>query len=514
MQRLGFATIFALVLAACICVLNPVGFLGLFGAPIATVWAVALTVSGAFLLRSSAASLCADPAKARTAAAAAVSPLHRCLHILLLALSVPVFFEGSNIAARARYDKLGNAMLFDEMLIAVDEAFLGSFFPRGQFSLWLDTNPVIGVTTFFGRVASELLQVLYVSYYLWGNGLMIYLLYRYYSAATSPAAAASSAAAVAAAHADSAALVDASPYALSDGSVVNSPVAGLASPSSLSTLAPPLPLQLDAPTLAWHRLALTVAALVSTFHFNFLLNLVMPAVSPRIYLADAYVNPVKCLFLGDILRGAVTKAAARSFSAFPSGHCGLSWLTALAARRLGLKRLAPLSLAAAVCITTATLTLRYHYAADALGALLLLAWGRRVGCLGSQAAFAAAVTAGADPEAAAAAAAEADADADAEGGLVAKLRLAAAAGATAAGLPAWVAYALTPAPGSGSGGPRYVVLGKPSHLQQHRSASGQRGARSGGSGAGGAGSATGFVAATGLGEDDDDDGVVLDRMAP
>jgi hypothetical protein len=37
----------------------------------------------------------------------------------------------------------------------MDEALLGWAFPRGQLSLWLDTNEYIGVTTTIGMLYTE-----------------------------------------------------------------------------------------------------------------------------------------------------------------------------------------------------------------------------------------------------------------------------------------------------------------------------------------------------------------------
>ena len=40
----------------------------------------------------------------------------------------------------------------------MDEALLGWAFPRGQLSLFLDTNELIGVTTPIGMLMAEVLQ--------------------------------------------------------------------------------------------------------------------------------------------------------------------------------------------------------------------------------------------------------------------------------------------------------------------------------------------------------------------
>ncbi len=50
-----------------------------------------------------------------------------------------------------RYAQIGPALLYDEMFISMDESMFGWIFPRGQITLFLDTNTVIGVTTTFGE---------------------------------------------------------------------------------------------------------------------------------------------------------------------------------------------------------------------------------------------------------------------------------------------------------------------------------------------------------------------------
>ena len=141
----------------------------------------------------------------------------------------------------------------------------------------------------------------------------------------------------------------------------------------------------------WRRLSLVMSAWSSTFLLNMALNLLLPAVSPRIFIADAYKTEVKGIFLADILRSAVGKGAANSFSAFPSGHCGLSWLTVAIANAMGFQRYGRITYVAGAIITVATITLRYHYIIDAIAALILLRWGKFIGFLDSPEVFRAAV---------------------------------------------------------------------------------------------------------------------------
>jgi hypothetical protein len=251
-----------------------------------------------------------------------------------LAAAIPIFFEASNVVVRAMVAARPNTkLLYDDVFLSWDEALLGAFFPRGQFALWLDTSAWLGPTTFLGMVLCEVLQVAYASYYLWGNGLGLYLLYLY-----------------------------------------------LQQKYSMGSQFTP---ELDA--FHWTRLKMYISAWSGGFLFNFILNSMFPAVSPRIFLAGVYQNELQGLWLANILRGGLANAAANSYSAFPSGHCGLSWLAALLAHRLGFVKYSRAALGVGLLITLATQVLRYHYFVDMLCATLLVTFGMVVGGFETQA---------------------------------------------------------------------------------------------------------------------------------
>jgi len=291
--------------------INPIGLLGVMGAPMCTLWCVLLvTVT---LINANQERL-ESPSADWT----------RLLQFLLFASAVIIFFDGTNIANRARYAREGKALLHDEMLLRMDTALLGWAFPKGQISLWLDTNTVIGVTSTIGILCTEVLQVMYASYYLWGNGLGAWLAFQYFYRMLY--------------------LKQAKTARRSD-------------------------------RVEWRRIQMFLTAWLGTFLFNFLLNLAVPAVSPRIYIATDYKNEVRGVFFANLIRRALTSAASNTFSAFPSGHCGLSWLTAYIGYRIGYRQFFRASFAAAITITTATLCLRYHYFVDMLFATVLLGFG-------------------------------------------------------------------------------------------------------------------------------------------
>lgn len=239
-------------------------------------------------------------------------------------LVVPVYYDGVNVVNRYRYSIYGTSLLYDETLVAMDTSLLGWAFPKGQLALYLDNeSSIIGVNSYIGIVAAEILQLMYVSYYFWGNVLGVWLAYNYFWV---------------------------SGYKASR------------------------PSRYDSQNLRrreeWRRIQMFVTAWVGGFVINFMLNLMFPAVSPRIYLASNYTYEIRGLFFTKMLRSALTSAASGTFSAFPSGHCGQSWIAAILAYRMGYGLFTTMCACAAVVISLATIVLRYHYFVD-----FLFAWG-------------------------------------------------------------------------------------------------------------------------------------------
>ena len=66
-------------------------------------------------------------------------------------------------------------------LIDADNYLLGRWFPKGQLSLYLDTEKNIGVQSKIGEIYAEFFQWAYVSYYVHGPVLATYLLVKYYT---------------------------------------------------------------------------------------------------------------------------------------------------------------------------------------------------------------------------------------------------------------------------------------------------------------------------------------------
>ena len=250
----------------------------------------------------------------------------RGIQFVLAMLSVLIYYNGSNVVNRYRYSYRGHDMLYDSELLSMDEFLLGWLYPRGQLALYLDTQYEFGVTTQFGRFYAEILQLLYISYYFWGNAIGVYLAFQYFYYSV---------------------------YKKQRGTKKR---------------------------LQWRRIQMFVTAWVSTFVLNHLVNLCFPAMSPRIFIASEFKNELNGIWLLGGLRNAVTKAAANTYSAFPSGHCGLSILAAILSFRIGLQKwYSYLVLVTTVLIVLATQVLRYHYFVDFLFSIPLVCFGTWLG---------------------------------------------------------------------------------------------------------------------------------------
>eukprot|EP01089_Gocevia_fonbrunei_P019821 TRINITY_DN713_c0_g1_i3.p2 TRINITY_DN713_c0_g1~~TRINITY_DN713_c0_g1_i3.p2 ORF type:complete len:154 (+),score=26.03 TRINITY_DN713_c0_g1_i3:729-1190(+) len=116
-----------------------------------------------------------------------------------------------------------------------------------------------------------------------------------------------------------------------------------------------------------------------------MLNLLVPARSPRVYIADMYTIDLDGFGLAGLLRRSIYSASQGSFGAFPSGHVALSWVTALMAKKLwnNISWISPVltklhsqgCFFSAIMITLATLFLRYHYFMDVVCAFPLIVFG-------------------------------------------------------------------------------------------------------------------------------------------
>jgi membrane-associated phospholipid phosphatase len=231
------------------------------------------------------------------------------IYALLLLVAI-TYYDGTNIIQRIFYNKYGNEILWDQKLINWDTHLFGNFWPKGQLSLYLDTNTEYGVNTSFGYLYVEILQLFYISYYGFGHMIALYLLITYYQ-------------------------------------------------------------QFYNPNKIYRRLIYRLILMFCTtwtggFLLNYFCNFMFPAVSPRIYLKNEYVNDMHGIFFADWIKQKIEFAGAGTFGAFPSAHCGLSWIVPIISHRLNLRIFKWISGVAAIFVSIATVVLRYHYFVDFL----------------------------------------------------------------------------------------------------------------------------------------------------
>eukprot|EP00004_Rigifila_ramosa_P025391 TRINITY_DN7592_c0_g1_i1.p1 TRINITY_DN7592_c0_g1~~TRINITY_DN7592_c0_g1_i1.p1 ORF type:complete len:460 (-),score=113.45 TRINITY_DN7592_c0_g1_i1:64-1401(-) len=213
----------------------------------------------------------------------------------------------------------GDRELVDDHIVAIDSVLLGWLCPKGQLALCAQLSTLWTPSSPLGLLLTEYLQITYITYYFWGNGLLVVMMLIYLHSVAKRTLAESEA--------------------------------------------------------NWLRLQQTLLGIVGAYVANFGLNLLFPAVSPRLFLAGEYTVPLEGLFVAGFFNNMVKTAAADSFGAFPSGHVAQTWLASGLAYRLGFHQYSRVCHVAAVSMTLATLYLRYHYLCDVLGGLALMRFG-------------------------------------------------------------------------------------------------------------------------------------------
>jgi len=222
--------------------------------------------------------------------------------------------------------------LWDPVFLSMDTVLLGWIFPRGQVGLWAQSSALFSPAMPIGKLITEILQCTYMSYYFWGNGMILFLVLTSFRKATT---------------------------------------------RSSDTV--------GAGYTAWRRTRMLLYGWISAYCLNFLVNFITPAVSPRLWLGSEYNTPLEGLFLGQMFQNAIKSAAGgdpfkpKSFGAFPSGHVGLTWLAAISAGQLGFFKYQKFAVVGACLMTCAVVYLRYHYFVDALFASALVYTGLVVG---------------------------------------------------------------------------------------------------------------------------------------
>lgn len=234
---------------------------------------------------------------------------------LFLMLTIVIFYLGVNSIQKLRYDA-DNTIIWDPYLIQYDTYLFGKIFPEGQISLYLDQNLDFGVNTSIGYIYSEFLQLFYFTYYFWGNCLGVFLIYKYFYTT-----------------------------------------------DKLRK------------RIIYRLILMFLTSWVGGIILNLYVNLLFPAVSPRIYIT--YKNEIYGFFICDSIRTLLTNGSVNTFGAFPSMHSNLSWLIVILSYQMNFRYFKYISIIVAILITISTLIMRYHYFVDFVAGFILaliVAW--------------------------------------------------------------------------------------------------------------------------------------------
>ena len=231
----------------------------------------------------------------------------------VMILHLPAYYLSS---ARVTHSK----ELKDDSVIKLDTFFLGWAFEKGQVSLYLDQNDVIGPHTTFGMIFNSILQVFYFLYYL-----IPYI----------------------------------SIYAICLSRCIKETLfrkrgSGVKSQTY---------------DLNWNNLYFIFSVYNITYVLIFFVNTLVPASSPRLFIADLYEHPLNLKGFAAFLNK--TCKDNKSANSFPSGHVGETICIAYCLFCMKKKLSAVIVLISSIMIALATLFLRYHYFSDVLAALII-----------------------------------------------------------------------------------------------------------------------------------------------
>lgn len=182
----------------------------------------------------------------------------------LLGLAVPLFYAATGTVFRTLDVPLVDVRLWD-----ADAALLGWLFPDGQMSLGIDRSTLLGPQTALGRFLTEAFHLVYVTYYVWGFGLLALLALRFAK---------------------------------------------------------------DTGTRARRHLSMFLCAWAGTYLVNYVLNLLVPAFGPYTAFADRYAHALDGLWATRFIRETIATNQVVP-DCFPSGHTALSWIVAIVALR-------------------------------------------------------------------------------------------------------------------------------------------------------------------------------------
>lgn len=247
--------------------------------------------------------------------------------LLCIGSALPAYFFCANAVIRREQP----VTTHDDELVKADTALLGWLFPMGQLSLFLDQSPLLSPESAIGSFVGRFLSVVYVSYYFYGYAMVgfsaIIWIYQLVHNGRNPKT-----------------------------------------------------------DRFWRACEQVAACWTFSFMFTFLLNTLVPARSPRLYLKDKFKHSL--LNAKKAADGTPAKPSAfnvwlhktihqdNTYGSFPSGHVGETLSVAIAGKVVGkqysnkfLSVSGDIVMVVSFFMASATLWLRYHYFADVLVAI-------------------------------------------------------------------------------------------------------------------------------------------------
>lgn len=231
--------------------------------------------------------------------------------IIIEALELPLYFYASSRIAYKRY-------FLDEILLKIDSFLWGRIFPKGQLSLYLDEHEKYGPVTRLGKIINNVLLIIYFTYYLIPYVFIFIIFLR---------------------------------------RIIQETIFKFRNNGKKSV----------SYNDVWSKLFFILSVYSATYLQIFLINTIVPAASPRLYLKDEYKNDIVYIGLNKFIFNLKDDNSANSF---PSGHVAETLCLVLPFFVMKKYFIAGFIFLDSFLITLATLVLRYHYVGDVIIGIL------------------------------------------------------------------------------------------------------------------------------------------------
>lgn len=231
--------------------------------------------------------------------------------ILIIGLELPFYFYASSRIAFKKY-------FLDEVLLKIDSFLWGRIWPKGQLSLYLDEHEKFGPLTKWGKIINNVLIIFYFTYYLVPYFFVFIIFLR---------------------------------------KIIQETIFKYKNNGKKS----------NSYNNVWSKFFFIASVYSATFLQILLINTLVPAVSPRIYLKDEYKNDIVFIGLNKYFGNLKDDGSANSF---PSGHVAETLCLVLPFIIMKRYFIAGFIFFDSFLIFIATLILRYHYVGDVIVGIL------------------------------------------------------------------------------------------------------------------------------------------------